>query len=260
MPNTGITSTSTEYLQTLAKGLEVIKTFGPACPTQTLSEVAAAVGLSRAAARRFLLTLEALGYVERDNKRFRLAPQILDLGYTYLSAVPWRAHAQRVIDRLGSSLECACAVGVLDGDSVAYVAFAPGGVVANVIRTVGTKLPAFATAMGRAILAEAEAQCVNAALAPKTLQKFTPFTETDSTTLLSEIAKAREQGFAIVEQQLELGLYSIGVPIRDRSNRIIAGVSASARSYQMPKDELKERVLEPLLRAAQAISAGLAHL
>ncbi len=249
--------TSTEYLQTLAKGLEVIKSFGHAHPTRTLSEVAAAVGLSRAAARRFLLTLEALGYVDQENKRFRLAPQVLDLGYSYMSALPWRAHAQRVIDRLGSSLECACAVGVLDRDSVAYVAFTPGGFVSNVIRSVGTRLPAFATAMGRAILTGTDSERIREALAPSALQKFTPFTETDPAVLLRDVEKAREEGFSIVEQQLEIGLYSIGVPICDRSNLVIAGLSASARSYQISKNDFKDRYLTPLLDAAKVISAGI---
>ena len=131
----------------------VIRCFDEGHPTRTLTETAAAAGLTRAAARRFLLTLQALGYVESVGRNFRLLPKTLELGYAYLASQPWWRHAQRIAERLGAEQGQACAVGVLDRDAVAYVAYAPAVNLPSLVRTVGTRLPAHATAIGRVLLA-----------------------------------------------------------------------------------------------------------
>src|SRR5687767_6509016 len=128
-----------EFVQSLEKGLAVIRSFDEDHPTRTLTETATAVGLTRAAARRFLLTLQELGYVESVGRNFRLLPKTLELGYAYLASQPWWRHAQRVAERAGAEQGQACAVGVLDRDAVAYVAYAPAVNLPSLVRTVGTR-------------------------------------------------------------------------------------------------------------------------
>jgi IclR family pca regulon transcriptional regulator len=246
-----------EYVQTLEKGLAVIQSFNEATPARTLAEVASAVGLTRAAARRFVLTLEALGYVERSGKSFRLLPKVLDLGYSYLSSQPWWRHAQRVVSGLARDLECGCAAGVLDRDSVAYVAYATGERATNVVRSIGTRLPAHATAMGRVLLAHISDDDLRNILRDNMLDQLTPFTEANTDQFLLELATVRASGYSIVDQQLELGLYSIGIPIRDRAGVVFAGLSASFRRTRMSEDRFGKRHCEALDVASRAITAGL---
>lgn len=248
---------ASEYVQTLEKGLAVIKTFNEKAPTRTLAEVATVLGFTRAAARRFVLTLEALGYIERTGKAFRLTPQVLELGYSYLASLPWWRHAQTVVDRLAQELGCGCAAGVLDRDCVAYVAYASGEPSSSAIRSVGTRLPAHATAMGRVLLAHLDEDSLYASLQSTHLDRLTPRTEQDADRLVQELLQVRELGYAIVDQQLEMGLFSIGVPIRDRSGLVFAGLSASSRRTSMSEGRLVADYLDLLKAAAQRITAGL---
>lgn len=173
---------ASEFVQTLEKGLLVIRCFNEETPTRTLADVAKALGLTRAAARRLVLTLESLGYVERNGKVFRLSPRVLELGYSYLASQPWWRHAQKMLQDAGREIGCACAVGVLDRENVAYVAYTPGGASANVLRSVGTRLPATATAMGRVLLADLSTEYVAQLLATYPPARLTPFTSRIQTT------------------------------------------------------------------------------
>ena len=154
----------------------VIRCFDEGHPTRTLTETAAAAGLTRAAARRFLLTLQALGYVESVSRNFRLLPKTLELGYAYLASQPWWRHAQRIAERLGAEQGQACAVGVLDRDAVAYVAYAPAVSLPSLVRTVGTRLPAHATAIGRVLLAGLSEEAFTGYLRQTKLVPLTPLT------------------------------------------------------------------------------------
>lgn len=247
----------TEFVQTLEKGLNVIRCFGEQHASRTLAEVASAVGLSRAAARRLVLTLEALGYVERHGKNFRLRPQILELGYSYLSSQPWWRHGQEVINKLGRELGCACAIGVLDRDHVAYLAYAPGGETPQVVRSIGTRLPAVATAMGRVLLAFEDESSVAAMLKAHDLPRLTPFTTVKTEDFLRELKRAREQDYVWVWQQLEMGLFSVGVPLRDRGGRVFAAMSASRWGSPPDQKRMGRQFLTPMRRAAEAIRSGL---
>jgi IclR family pca regulon transcriptional regulator len=248
---------ASEFVQTLEKGLLVIRCFNEETPARTLADVAKAVGLTRAAARRLVLTLEALGYVERKDKNFCLRPQILELGYSYLASQPWWRHAQQVINDLGRELGCACAVGVLDRDCVAYVAYTPGGETPQILRSVGTRLPAIATALGRILLAHQHPSAVEQRLQEHPPAKLTPFTLIAPEQIAEELAIARQQGHAIVYQQLEMGLFSVGVPIYDRAQNVIAAMSASMWQRQPAPDILEEKYLKPLRIASKNITAGL---
>jgi IclR family pca regulon transcriptional regulator len=246
-----------EFVQTLEKGLHVIRCFNEEAPTRTLADVAKAVGLTRAAARRLVLTLEVMGYVERSGKSFRLSPRILELGYSYLASQPWWRHAQKVINETGKQIGCACAVGVLDRDCVAYVAYTPGGDSPHVLRSIGTRLPATATALGRVLLANEDRDQLRAEFEAHPPARLTPFTLVSSKDLLAELAQVRAQEFAAVYQQLEMGLFSVGVPVRDRAGTVFAAISASAWRREPDLATLEAHYLEPLRRASRDITAGL---
>jgi IclR family pca regulon transcriptional regulator len=255
--NTRADLPASEFVQTLEKGLQVIRCFNEEAPTRSLAEVAKAVGLTRAAARRLVLTLEVLGYVEHSGKNFRLSPRILELGYSYLASQPWWRHAQKVIGETGREIGAACAVGVLDRDCVSYLAYAPGGDTPHVVRSVGTRLPAAATAMGRVLMSFADPAEMRRMLQAQPPARLTPFTLVDVDDLMRVLAHARRDGYATVYQQLEMGLFSVGVPVFDRARNVIASISASAWGREPDRDTLETSFLAPLRRAADTITAGL---
>jgi len=248
---------ASEFVQTLEKGLHVILCFNEENPTRSLADVAKAVGLTRAAARRLVLTLEVMGYVERSGKSFRLSPRILELGYSYLASQPWWRHAQKVINETGRQIGCACAVGVLDRDCVAYVAYTPGGDTPHVLRSIGTRLPATATALGRVLLAYEDQDMLRKELEARLPVPLTPFTLVAPKDILADLAPVRGQGFATVYQQLEMGLFSVGVPVHDRAGHVFAAISASMWRREPVSEALQARYLEPLRLASKAITAGL---
>ncbi|WP_372620632.1 IclR family transcriptional regulator C-terminal domain-containing protein [Falsiroseomonas sp.] len=217
-----------DFVRTLDRGLAVLRAFGAKRPSLTLSEAASATGISRAAARRLLLTLERLGYVgSEDGRRFALRPAVLDLGFTYLSSLPWWRKAQRLVGPLALQIGHPCAVGVLEGAWVRYVAYAQPAPVPGLERSVGTRLPAHATAIRRVLLAglpESEAATI---LGSASLPRLTPCTETDPVRLLAGLEQVRRVDASLVDQELRLGLRSLGVPIRDRAGVPRAALSAS---------------------------------
>lgn len=240
-----------ERVESLVRGLAVIRSFGAGAPRQTLSTVAAKAGVSRAAARRLLLTLQSLGYVDCDDGRhFSLAPTVLDLGFAYLASQPWWREAQRHIGPLAARLGHPCAIGVLDRLEVVYVAYATPTPVADLDRSVGTRLPAHATAIGRVLLASLDPEEAAAALRARApLDAFSPFTVTDPVRLSRTLEVVRREGACLVDQELRLGLRSIGVPIRGRGGRIRAGLSMSYGLIE----HLDETLVQRELRAAADI-------
>lgn len=246
-----------EYVQSLERGLAVIRAFGEEHPTRTLSEVAKAVGMTRAAARRFLLTLMALGYIESDGKYFRLRPQTMELGYAYLASIPWWRYGQRVADQVASETGCACAIGVLDRGSVAYLAYAFGASNPRLVRSVGTRLPAYCTAIGRVLLAALPDSELEAYLDSGPFERITPFTESDPLRLKEEILRVRQEGHAVVAQQLEPGLYSIAMPIPDRSGVTQAAISLSMRDAPHKGATLASTYLPTLRQAVTDIASAL---
>lgn len=252
------TSPRFAFVQSLERGLAVIKSFDEAHPEQTLADVAKATGLDRAAARRFLLTLEALGYVEHDGKLFRLRPQTLALGYAYLSSLPWWRSAQQVGERLTGRIGVSSAVGVLDGHDVVYVAYASARRFPLLLnRSVGTHLPAITSAVGRVLVAALSKQDERTWLASAKLERYTPLTRTSRTELGRELDAIRQADFSIVDQELEIGLRSLGVPIRNKGGAVVAGLSVSIMEPQISRESIIERYLQPLQEAAEEITATL---
>jgi IclR family pca regulon transcriptional regulator len=204
------------FVQSLERGLAVIRAFDAAHPQRTLSEVARETGLTRAAARRFLLTLADLGYVRADARRFALTPRVLDLGYAYLSSLELPEIAEPHLERLVAEVHESSSVSVLDGADVVYVARVSVSRIMHVAINVGTRFPAHATSMGRVLLAGLEPGALDAHLGRTELRPLTPRAIATPAALRAELARVRRQGWALVDQELEAGLRSIAVPIRGR--------------------------------------------
>lgn len=239
------------YVQSFARGLAVLRSFGAGHAVQTLSEAAQRTGLTRAGARRILLTLEHLGYVEQEGRGFRLTPKVLELGFAYLSSQPIWQLAQPVIEEVVGALNESCSAAVLDGDEVVYVLRVPGRKIVSIHLGVGTRLPAYCTALGRVLLAALPEAKARRRLAAHPLEARTPKTETDPERLLALLAEARRDGHALVDEELELGLVSIAVPVRNHAGRVIAAVNVSGQRLRTPPALMRERML-PVLRDAAA--------
>lgn len=252
----GSTARDGAFVQSLERGLLVIRALDAPEP-QALSEVARATGLSRAAARRFLLTLEQLGYVRQARGRFALTPRVLELGYAYLSSLTLPEVAQPHLERLVEQVHESSSVSVLDGDDVVYVARVPTRRIMSVTISVGTRFPAYATSMGRVLLSGVPDEQLDATLSRADLRKLTARTITSVDVLRAAIQQARRQGYAIVDEELEIGLRSIAVPIRDAAGAVVAAVNLSAQASRSTVADLKRRLLPPLRETAAAIERDL---
>jgi IclR family transcriptional regulator, pca regulon regulatory protein len=247
------------FVQSLERGLAVIRAFGADDPELTLSDVARRTGLTRAAARRFLLTLADLGYVRTDGKQFALTPRVLDLGYAFLSSLTLPEVAEPHLERLAAELRESSSVSVLDGDEIVYVGRVPTSRIMRVAINVGTRFPAYATSMGRVLLAGLPGDALAAYLARADIRPLTPRAIDNAADLAAELDRVREQGWALVDQELEEGLRSIAAPVHDASGRTIAAVNVSAHASRVSPDDVKQTLLPPLLETARRIEADLAR-
>ncbi|WP_033294753.1 IclR family transcriptional regulator domain-containing protein [Amycolatopsis jejuensis] len=246
------------HVQSLERGLAVIKAFSAEAPHPTLSEVARATGLTRAAARRFLLTLVDLGYVRTDGKYFSLTARVLDLGYAYLSSLSLAEVAQPHLERLSAEVHESSSVSVLEATDVVYVARVAVSRIMTVSINVGTRFPAHATSMGHVLLAGMDNTELKAYFIVAELDKLTARTLTEQAALKVELARVREQGWAMVDQELEEGLRSVAAPIRNRAGRVVAAVNISTHASRTPIEAVRTKLVPPLLATAAAISDDLA--
>jgi IclR family pca regulon transcriptional regulator len=248
-------SSNPDFVNALARGLAVITSFGEQAERQTLSEVAAKTALTRGTARRFLLTLEALGYLRSDGKSFRLAPKTLNLGYAYLSSLPlWKA-AQPIMKELVDELDESCSLGVLDDHDVVYIARLPPKHLSFIPVNLGTRMPAHVNAMGQVLLAELSPRELDDYFRNARLEKITRYTPTSQLAIRRALGRVAKDGFALSDQLLQLGLRSIAVPVPVRSGRPEVAMNVSAEDHRVGKRELIGRFLPVLRRAA----AQLAH-
>ncbi|RAK35748.1 IclR family transcriptional regulator [Actinoplanes lutulentus] len=245
------------YVQSLERGLAVIRAFDAEHRELTLSDVARSCGLTRAAARRFLLTLTDLGYVRTDGRLFSLAPRVLELGYAFLSSVSLPEVAEPHLERLVQQVHESSSLSVLDGDDVVYVARVPTSRIMRVAINVGTRFPAYATSMGRVLLAALPAGELEAYLDRAKLEPLTDRTIASPSALRAEIARVRAQGHSIVDQELEEGLRSLAAPIRDRNGTAAGAINVSVHAARATVEDIRERLLPPLLAAAAAIESDL---
>jgi len=245
------------YVQSFARGLAVIRSFSAEAPTQSLSEVAARTGLTRAGARRILLTLEGLGYVESQGRQFRLTPKILDLGFAYLSSLPLWNLAEPVMEALVAEVKESCSAAVLDAADVVYVLRVPTHKIMSINLGIGSRLPADCTSMGRTLLADLEPGALDALLRAHPPRRRTERTITDVEQLKREIDQVRTQGWCLVNQELEEGLVSLSAPIRDRAGRAIAAMNISGQVNRTSPEYMREQFLPRLRKAAAEISQML---
>jgi IclR family transcriptional regulator, pca regulon regulatory protein len=256
-PSDGEDGRAPHFVQSLERGLAVIRAFDEHNPELTLSDVARRTGLTRAAARRFLLTLADLGYVRTDERWFTLSPRILELGYAYLSSLSLPEVAEPHLERLVAEVHESSSVSVLDGEDIVYVARVPTARIMTVSINVGTRFPAYATSMGRVLLSTLPKDELDAYLERVELRPLSPRTVTSRDALRAALDKVREQGWALVDQELEEGLRSIAAPIRDRSGDTIAAVNLSAHASRLTIEAARRGMVPALLATAARIEADL---
>jgi IclR family pca regulon transcriptional regulator len=246
-----------EYVQGLQRGFAVIKAFSADAPVLTIADVAARTGLTRAVARRYLYTLVELGCVARTGPTFALTPRILDLGFTYLSTIGVASLAQPFMERLAQQLHESCSVSVLDGSDCVYVARVPAKRIMSINLSVGSRLPAHATSMGKVLLAHLTAERLATYFASAPLVPMTKRTICSEPALRRELDAVRERGYAFADQESEDGVRTVAVPLFDRRHHVVAAMNVSGHSSRVSMRELKGRFLPALVDAARDASAAL---
>lgn len=237
-----------DFMLSLARGLLVLRAFEQETPL-TVSRAAALTGLPRPAARRCLYTLEKLGYVAAHDGAWRLRPLLLSLARAYLTSTRFAQAAQPHLDQLRDAVGESCSLGILDGSEVVYIARAETQRIIAIGLHVGSRLPAYCTSMGRILIAALAPTDRTKMLAQAPFPARTPFTRTGAEALAAELDRVAAQGYAVIDQELEVGLMSIAVPVRDPGGRIVAALNVGIASGRATRDELVARFL-PRLRAA----------
>jgi IclR family pca regulon transcriptional regulator len=247
----------TGFVQSLQRGLAVIRAFDAENPALTLSDVAKATDLAPATARRFVLTLVDLGYMRAEGRWFRLSPRVLELGRPYLSSMTLPAIAGPHLRDLVSDVRESSSIAILDGSDIVYVAHEAAKRLMSVQVTVGTRDPAFATSLGRVLIAGKSDEWLAASLATLRLTQITPATLAEPAELLAELRRIRTQGFALVDQEFEEGLRALAAPIHDRDGTVIAALNVAVHASRWSIEAINDDLLPRLLRATAAIDADI---
>lgn len=251
--------TGPPIVQSLDRGLAVIRAFSDESRELTLSEVARRTGLTRATARRFLHTLIEIGYVRTDGRHFSLRPRVLELGYSYLSSLSLPQLATPHMETLVERVRETCSLAVLDAGEVVYVARVPTRRrIITIAINVGSRFPAYATSMGRVLLAAQPDDWLDDYLHTTTLEPFTHRTVTDPDTLRSQLTRIRQGDFALTDQELEEGIRSVAVPVRDAAGAVVAAMNLSVHTSRGPADTIRRELL-PALRDATRLTEEDLH-
>jgi IclR family pca regulon transcriptional regulator len=248
---------SNETVQGLRRGFAVIKAFTAESPNLSISQVAGRTGLTRAVARRYLLTLEDLGCVVQMGSSFTLTPRLLDLGFTYLATLDVAKVAQPVMEGVVAKLHESCSVAVLDSHDIVYVARIAARRIMSINLAVGSRLPAHATSMGKILLAHLSPEGLDAYFQTAPLQRLTKRTICDEVTLRAALKEVRVRGWAINDQDCEDGIRTLAAPLFDRSNTVVAAINISAHAARVSMRELKRSYLPVLLDAGHQVSKTL---
>ena len=250
--------TGPDFIEALARGLDVIRAFGPNQPTMTLSEVAAAAGLARPTARRMLLTLEELGYVRAAQGEFALTPRVLELGMAYIgSSSIWdiaRPHMQRLVGRTGESSSLA----QLDGSDIVYVARVAVPKIITLAVTIGTRFPVLQTSLGKVLLAELPPDEVEQVLAQPSRSGITPIWQPNREERDRTLCEVRTKGWALTDEHLARGIRSIAAPVRGGSHQVVAALNVTVHAAETSIETLIENYLPLLLETAAAINSDWA--
>jgi IclR family pca regulon transcriptional regulator len=258
MPGTPTHERDADYVRSIERGLAVIAALGHPGGGLTVAEVARALGVTRASARRTLLTLELLGYLRCDDRRFTLTPKLLDVGHGYRAGLALPDVARPHLQQLMEATDEFCSVSVLDGDETLCVARVAPARIMNVAMPVGTRLPAYATCVGRVLLAALDPDALDGYLGRVELRALTPATLISAPSLRRELDRVRRQRFAVVDQELERGLRSAAAPIRDTGGRVVAAANVGTLAGRVTVDTLRRRLLPPLRATAESIERDLA--
>ncbi|MGY1500756.1 IclR family transcriptional regulator domain-containing protein [Streptomyces sp. QTS52] len=254
------TGTGPDFIEALARGLDVITAFGPRQPVMSLSEVAAATGLARPTVRRILLTLEELGYVRTSDKGFALTPRVLDLGMAYAHSLGlWdvaRPHMEQLVARTRES----CSIAQLDGSDIVYVARVAVPKIVTLAVQIGTRFPALQTSLGKVLLAALEPERLERVLTEPTRSGLTPLWQPGHEERDAVLREVRARGWALADEDLALGIRSVAVPLRDGEGRVIAAVNVNAHAAETSVRTLLDEHLPLLLQAAGEISCDFARL
>ncbi|MCC4310433.1 helix-turn-helix domain-containing protein [Alcanivorax marinus] len=254
MDNKKLTPQDHDFVGALASGLDVLQVFDAEHPRMTLSEVAAKTDMDRAKARRFLLTLHALGFVKRMGRQFELTPKVLQLGYAYQSSNLYQAVVQQYLQDITAELGESSSLAVLDGEDVVYVIrSAARHRLMTINLSVGTRLPAAYTSMGRVLLAQYSDSELDHWLDGATLKAYTPRSMTDRDTLRQLIVRARDEGHAIVDQELDSGLRSVAVPVFAGNGELLGAINISTNAARVDYATLTDLYLPLLKEKAEAI-------
>jgi IclR family pca regulon transcriptional regulator len=249
-----------EFIEALARGLEVIAAFRPGVSAMSLTEVAAATGLARPTARRILLTLEELGYVRCADRGFSLTPRVLDLGVAYVRSMGlWdvaRPHMERLVARTNES----CSIAVLDGSDIVYVARVAVPKIVTLAVQIGTRFPALPTSLGKVQLAALSPQELARTLAEPSRSGLVACWQPDQAERDAELREVRARGWALTDEQLAPGIRSVAAPLRDGDGQVIAAVNVNAHAAETSVDHLVQHHLPLLLQTAGEISADFARL
>ena len=250
--------TGPDFIEALARGLEVIAAFRPGRPAPTLAEIAAATGLARPTARRILLTLESLGYVRSANGGYTLTPRVLELGMTYVQALGlWdvaRPHMERLVARTGES----SSIAQLDGSDIVYVARVAVPKLITLAVSIGTRFPAAATSLGKVLLAGLPPEDLDRALAEPSRAGVRARWQPEREELDAVLRDVRAKGWALTDEQLAPGIRSVAAPLRDGDGRVVAAMNVTVHAAETSLDTLVEDHLPKLLQAAGDISADFA--
>lgn len=255
----GREGTGPDFIESLARGLEVIAAFGPQRPSMTLSEVAEATDLARPTARRILLTLAELGYVRSEARGFTLTPRVLELGVAYVGSLGLWEIARPHLERLSARTAESCSIAQLDGSDIVYVARVAVPKIVTLSVQIGTRFPALPTSLGKVALADLDAAELERVLAVPTRSGLEARWRPDPAERDAALREVRARGWALTDEQLALGIRSVAAPLRDGSGRVIAGVNVNCHAAETSVEYLVEHHLPLLLAAAGEIGADFAR-
>ncbi|WP_261977533.1 IclR family transcriptional regulator C-terminal domain-containing protein [Marinobacter sp. F3R11] len=251
--NTDAAGADKEFLSTFARGLEVIRSFDTETPSMTLSAVAEKNNLSRASARRFLLTLQKLGYVSQNDKKFGLTAKVLELGYSYLATLDFSEAITPVMEEVSYKLGESCSAQVLDGVDIVYVARIPRRGLIPLNLQIGARLPAYATSGGRILMSALQLPELDDLIEKTHFEKLTAYTKGPDA-LRAELKNIRSDGYAIVDQELELGMRALAVPVLDRRGTARFALNSSSHVSSVSKDQIIREYVPIMQQAARKLT------
>ena len=249
--------TDPSFMTSLARGLAVVQAFSDSRKPQTIAQISQKTGIPRAAVRRCLFTLQQLGYVDAELNNFTLRPKVLTLGYSYLSSTPLTVSSQPYLNAISRELGESCSIAVLDDSEVLYVARSAASRVMSVALNTGSRLPAYCTSLGRVMLAQLAPDQLDAYFAKVRLRPMTDKTMTNQKRLRELLIGVRQDGYAINDEELELGLRSIAVPVRGAAGQVVAALNVGAQAARVSVERMREEFLPVLLRGAQELAVLL---